>query len=128
MEREALKLALEALDSFGIDDYGSYVVGRKETDKVDNAIIAIKEALAQPTQEPVAHVYLFDHDGRPRVAWDNAKGIKIKDKLYTKPPKREWIGLTDEERVAVLIDKDGKVLDYENCAEAIEAKLKKKNS
>ena len=39
----------------------------------------------QPAQEPVAHVYLFDHDGRPLIAWDNAKGIKIGDKLYTPP-------------------------------------------
>ena len=51
---------------------------------------------AQPAQEPVAHVYLFDHDGRPLIAWDNAKGIKIGDKLYTAPPQREWVGLTDE--------------------------------
>jgi hypothetical protein len=52
--------------------------------------------MAQPEQrsvsehlEPVAHVYLFDHDGRPLIAWDNAKGIKIGDKLYTAPPQPE---------------------------------------
>ena len=44
-----------------------------------------KAALAQPAQEPVAHVYSFDHEGRPLIAWDNAKGIKIGDKLYTAP-------------------------------------------
>ena len=48
MEREALKLALEALElltdteqTFGALDYG------------DNAITAIKQALAQPEQEPL---------------------------------------------------------------------------
>ena len=33
-------------------------------------------------QDPVAHVYLFDKTGRPLVAWDNAKDIKLGDKLY----------------------------------------------
>jgi hypothetical protein len=51
----------------------------------------------KPEQEPVAHVYLFEPNGRPRVAWDNANGIKIGDKLYTSPPQRQWVGLTDEE-------------------------------
>ena len=53
---------------------------------------------AQPAQEPVAHVYLFDDDGRPLIAWNNAKGIKIGDKLYTAPPQRTWVGLTDEQQ------------------------------
>jgi len=48
----------------------------------------IEEPLyAQPVQEPVAHVYLFDYEGTPLIAWDNAKGIKIGDKLYTAPPQ-----------------------------------------
>ena len=44
-EREALKLALEALKDAGKDDFWRYQ---------DKAITAIKEALAQPEQEPVA--------------------------------------------------------------------------
>ena len=48
---------------------------------------AVADKLQEPEQPPVAHVYLFDHDGRPRIAWDNAKGIKIGDKLYTPPPQ-----------------------------------------
>ena len=43
----------------------------------------------------VAHVYLFDKTGRPMVAWDNAKDIKLGDKLYAAP--KQWVGLTDEE-------------------------------
>ena len=64
---------------------------------------AVKEHLAQPAQEPVAHVYLFDQDGRPLIAWDNAKGIKIGDKLYTPPPQREWIWLSDAD-IAEVVD------------------------
>jgi hypothetical protein len=43
----------------------------------------------------VAHVYLFEKTGRPMVAWDNAKDIKLGDRLYTAP--KQWVGLTDEE-------------------------------
>jgi hypothetical protein len=31
------------------------------------------------------------------VGWDNWHDAKVGDKLYAAPPKREWIGLTDEE-------------------------------
>jgi hypothetical protein len=48
MEREALKLALEALEEYA--DYEG------KTRAADEAITAIKEALEQPAQEPVAYV------------------------------------------------------------------------
>jgi hypothetical protein len=48
-----------------------------------------------------------------------------------RPPKREWVGLTDEE-VNIIIDKE---IGFNSCwgpeekfARAIEAKLKKKNN
>ena len=50
--------------------------------------------------------------------------------LYTAPPKREWVGLTDEE-VSEIIDRE---IGFNSCwgpeeafARAIEAKLKEKN-
>jgi hypothetical protein len=77
----------------------------------------------------VAHVYLFDKTGRPMVAWDNAKDIKLGDKLYA-APKREWVGLTDEE-VSEIIDRE---IGFNSCwgpeeafARAVEEKLKEKN-
>lgn len=33
--------------------------------------------------EPVAHVYAIERTGRPLVAWDDARGIGLGDKLYT---------------------------------------------
>ena len=99
MEREALKLALDALENH----CGNYKLDDAGCDRHDKAITAIKAALAQPAQEPVAHVYLFDHEGRPRIAWNNAKGIKIGDKLYTAPPQRTWIWLSDAD-IADVID------------------------
>jgi hypothetical protein len=46
--------------------------------------------------------------------------------FYTMPPKKEWVGLTDEERINVLHsgDKEG----YLEFAKGIEAKLKEKNT
>jgi len=50
--------------------------------------------------------------------------------LYTAPPKREWVGLTDEE-VSEIIDRE---IGFNSCwgpeeafARAVEAKLKEKN-
>jgi hypothetical protein len=49
-----------------------------------------------PTDDAhVAHVYLFEKNGRPMVAWDKAKDIKLGDRLYAAP--KQWVGLTDEE-------------------------------
>jgi hypothetical protein len=49
--------------------------------------------------------------------------------VYTSPPaQRTWVGLTDEEVQAAVYDENGCVVDYENYAEAIEAKLKEKNT
>ena len=77
----------------------------------------------------VAHVYLFEKTGRPMVAWDNAKDIKLGDKLYA-APKREWIGLTDEE-IYDYADKylyqHGSNYGIKAFGKAIEAKLKEKN-
>jgi hypothetical protein len=42
-------------------------------------------------------------------------------------PQRTWVGLTESEKSAALYDKDGMTLDYEDYAEAIEAKLRSKN-
>ena len=51
----------------------------------------IKEALAQPEQEPVAWL----NKERNTIIWD--KLYPDMDALYTTPPKRTWVGLTDEE-------------------------------
>ena len=65
-----------------------------------DAIDVIKEALAQPEQEPVAVVYvrpLMGNEAIPqtRIEWKN--GRPVAGPLYTTPPKRPWVGLTDEQ-------------------------------
>ena len=86
-EREALKLALEALESQIAYVYDTESNAYKKCFPV---ITAIKEALAQPVQEPVALVI----DG---VLVKSALPEKYTGHLYTAPPQREWVELTDEE-------------------------------
>jgi hypothetical protein len=77
----------------------------------------------------VAHVYLFEKTGRPMVAWDNAKDIKLGDRLYVAP--KQWVGLTDDE-----IDAAWRSVDYTvayeqfriDVARAVEQRLKKRNT
>jgi hypothetical protein len=73
----------------------------------------------------VAHVYLFEKTGRPMVAWDNAKDIKLGDRLYVAP--KQWVGLTDEE-VSDVIDNVLEGGGWLDVARALEAAIKEKNT
>ena len=115
---------------------------------------ALRQALAQPVDavnisqervdktakdrhEPVAWI----HDGGKGELWwyrsskFDEEGNLIGDNpddvpLYTAPPKREWVGLTDEEIHEVVSKKwwDWEdAFDIEGFSRAIEAKLKEKN-
>ena len=97
MTQEALKLALEALETLMIERRSIY----------DKAITAIKEALAR-TQEPVS--WMFQHDETGRMNYVSNDGIHnptmflemnpryaLVCPLYTTPPQRTWVALTDEE-------------------------------
>ena len=88
----ALKLALEALE------YAN--TGNRRPEIIGPAITAIKEALAQPEQEPVA-IYQFqksdgswiDQDkGSYRYNSQHGHAVRI---VYTTPPKAQ--PLTDEQ-------------------------------
>ena len=110
---EALRLALEALEDVTKD----YAEGRQY--KHNKAITAIKEALAQPEQEPVREEkYIY--------------GTPLLDAMTQdyRPPQRTWVGLTKDEQNFVYRDlhnatsrKDSFWVDFAN---AIEAKLKEK--
>lgn len=100
MTQEAMKLALEALIS--ITDV-IYVNSEQEADavyKANDAITIIKEALAQ-TQEPVGQL-LEDAFGfgRGQIMWFNKP--KYESMLYTTPPQRTWVGLTDKAITRVI--------------------------
>lgn len=124
---EALKLALEALESSRV-----FVTTREKikhpegTEWYDQAIIAIKEALAQKEQETVALENVYE----TIVHWDEGGGKRSRRELarrivdlYTTPTQRTWVGLTDEDDIDW---EDGGNL--KDLVKAIEAKLKEKNN
>jgi len=118
--RQALELALEAMEGFI-----PYLPLKDEAqcNRYDKAITAIKEALAQPEQEPVAWA---DHGV---VNWIADKQFKHAALLY-ESPQRTWVGLTDEE-IADCAEKmeasDPTDSFWREFFRAIEAKLKDKN-
>lgn len=125
-QTEALKLALEVLESCSEGDYSTYHVIHPsfDVDAVNKAIEAIDEALAeQPAQqEPVAwterELKLIDGmievqvihaercDSIPNRAmaekqkgWDMERVELLRKIRTTTPPQRKpWVGLTDDEQ------------------------------
>jgi hypothetical protein len=101
MTKEALKLALEALEVW-LPTVPVLIEKKK------SAITAIKEALAQPNFCPRCGKRLGTND------WD----------IHTcTPPQRTWVGLTDEDNIDW--EEGGNLKDL---VKAIEAKLKDKNT
>ena len=82
-----------------------------------------KETLAQ-TQEPVGQL-LEEAYGRGQVMWFNKP--KDQSMLYTTPPQRTWVGLTEREQGAMMEDLNAHGTNIYNFAKAIESKLKQKN-
>ena len=108
LQEKAMRMALEALvilpkhpdttkDALGI---------------LDNAIKALRQALAQPEQNPV----------------DKNMTLACPSYLhgYTAPPKREWVGLTDDDIAEIRRNGAHSISDKD--FRAIEAKLKEKNT
>ena len=79
-----------------------------------------EDALAQPEQEQEPFCY---HDGRNIVGKEYANHSDVFP-LYTAPPKREWVGLTDEEYDELMLSGDwgGSLI------QATQNKLKEKNT
>ena len=121
MEREALKLALEAL---------------KGADMIDcdmrDAITAIKAALTQPAQEPVAYVTGV-YSGRFVVAPLNpAIVLPTGMALYSTPQHTAtWVRLTDEEIDALHTSIKVRLMgtfDTKDIYRVVEQALKEKNT
>jgi len=90
MSREAMQMALEALESDPLSHAG--LVSRKQ------AIAALRQAL-ETEQEPVAWISEGGDVSRSKRYMDEM-GFKC-NPLYTAPPKREWVRLTEKEVKAI---------------------------
>ena len=120
------------------------------TDKLwrryNDALAALEAALVEPTvknsltvaeQEPVAWTTMPEAEDWCFVSSSKDPTGKLEGKwfpLYAAPPRREWVGLTDDEILAIgqelglkckLAGNPNIDFDY---ARAIEAKLKEKNT
>ena len=118
-DREIMQQALDALEY--------HTMQTRPISHTDKAIEALRQALAQPEQEPAAWM-LPDYGDVLSASEADGTGI-YNIPLYTAPPKREWDGLTDEE----INDFDKKLRDNgDYCslhfAWGISAKLKEKNT
>jgi hypothetical protein len=137
---EALKLALDALGKAKRQIVHANIAPHG---CIEDARAALRDALAQPEQEPVA--WMHDAEGRVDVIHSAVKALWIKAgqpsgfyrekvpckvehytiPLYTSPPKREWVGLTDDEYLNLQYLNGG--FTPLKFAHAIEAKLKELN-
>ena len=129
MSDEALKLALDVLISYRkvVKKYG-YAF-----EKGDEVITAIQEALAQPEQEPLEYWNAVEgwvkiDEVRQHFETVNCGTIyktagEGRVPLYTTPPAREWVGLTDDERRECTQSPFA-----DDNFRAIETKLKEKNT
>ena len=134
-DKEAMQMALETLDNMVKVDWrewdefasvGDFVRWAKS--RASFTAEALRARLAQPEQEPVAWI---SHNaglyhGKPD---ESLKPLP----LYTAPPQREWVGLTDEEVDDIGCDfatlgGDIDAKDWFAFYLSIEAKLKEKNN
>jgi hypothetical protein len=122
--RKAAEMALDALDMYREHD-------AENIGLADAAYEALRQALAQPEQEPVAYVTIepaLDGDWRkcPSIKWFKKP---TEGPLYTAPPKREWVGLTDEEIEECKINGGlPHAINWRLSVKVMEAKLKEKNA
>jgi hypothetical protein len=125
MSRQALEMALEFIERVNKD---GWILADFEPEMY-NTINAIKEALAQPEQEPLARSDAYDmidrflHNNLNSDA-DYAEYSKALDSIYTTPPQRTWVGLTDEDWDETF----GNALTIGEAIKVTEAKLKEKNT
>jgi hypothetical protein len=89
----------------------------------------------QPEQEPVAYLTKRKIGGtegllRADMVDKSAKNQEPHDfiPLYTTPPQRTWVGLTDDDRLRLWLKTEAEDVDRYAFAKAVEAALKELNT
>ena len=144
MSREAMQMALETAEQIACADYRHWEelaslseFERWARSRANHIADALRTALAETDvpetafgeTEPVAWMHNFIDDviikNRPTDITCNAGRWTA---LYTAPPQREWVGLTDEVYEAMAEQYvTNCYFDTLKYAKAIEAKLREKN-
>jgi len=143
MTKEALKLALEALEVANSCVDGYYIPkGKTHLPEIELAITAIKEALASPEQEPMACVTYKEVADTMNGLWGGTiVQRQIAEELentmlyttppqgiYYTPPQRTWVGLTDKDKASFWTADQMTGEEWRRLFAEVEAKLKEKNT
>ena len=132
MDREAMQMALEALVEINKLSIGENAICLPA--EIDGAMDALRQAL-ETEQEPVATVTSESGNPNLSMSWWHEPALPVGTKIYTSPPKREWVGLTADE-IWQCNKASGSAVEFHICyehqnvldfAEAIEAMLREKN-
>ena len=121
-DREAMQKAFEIIGVLKPDNFVHRELQGEAWD-------ALRQALAQPEQEPVAWMVLTQDD-KKLMLWGQEKPpifdapVKLIP-LYTAPPRKTWVGLTQEERDELL---NGSTRIPSRLIDWVEQKLKEKNT
>ena len=127
MDREAIEEAIEVLE----DSSAEMLTETGDENYYVEAIAVLRQAL-ETEQEPVAFINVEKQklEWAKLTSWHTPTIVNLpKIPLYTAPPKREWVGLTDQEINNVCYKRDWTApWTDETFARAIEAKLKERNT
>ena len=127
IDRAMIERALEAMMNLPVLGW------LPEQEKISFEVITIlRTALEQPEQEPVAWMLKTGHgtefkeqltDELKALTW---KGKPMWTPLYTSPPQREWVGLTEDQFLeASRLAEEG---NYMVAFQRIQQWLKEKNT
>ena len=108
--RKAAEMALKALEHIDWEDQSLSQVEAKE---------ALRQALSQPEQEPVAYT---GNGTAGREADVRPTGF------FFQMPKREWVGLTNADKQEAFDETQEASGGFWEFADYLEAKLKEKNT
>jgi len=135
MSRAIMQQALDALKN-GKRVRSGEGGTKYQPDLEDDAIAAIEAELAKPEQEPVAwETFALKFANGQVLSYEEPKDLPSYLRyrpLYAAPPRKEWVGLTDDE-MPTLTTGTGPITmlpwrETKAFIRAIEAKLKEKNT
>ena len=119
MSIEAMKQALEALVR------ADRISGHPNNGKT---ITALRAAIAEALMQRLTDVQQ-EMEQKPAIYPEEARELGLEEiPYYSHPPRREWVGLTDEEKENLYKQADAGNWDDEPLLDAVEALLKEKNS
>jgi hypothetical protein len=106
-----------------------FIDGMQKQMQMQSSVDKAVNRMAQPAQEPVAYLCSPDENGLFGLPTAD-KACKDCFPVYTTPPQRPWVGLTDEEIKCIeeTTTCSGNESWLRNLTRSLEAKLKEKNT